>query len=108
MDMTMYFFFFRLGEVFGSISKHLGPQVVGNALPSFNQGRRKGSSQLSLTAVMNWSHSLTLVKIKEVPSEEEEIKSILSHICFTGIYKRLRQLLPKFELMSREKSFQEM
>lgn len=46
-------------------------------------------------------------RIKEAQRKQKEIKSILSDICFAGIYKRLKQLLPKFELMSREKSFQE-
>lgn len=41
-------------------------------------------------------------QIKETPGGQKETKSVLSHVCFVGIYERLGQILPKVELMSRE------
>lgn len=80
-------------------------QVVGNALGLFNHGRRKGlppSCHSLQSGTKSQHHS---GKIKEAPRGQKETKSVLSHICFMGIYKRLRQLLPKFELMSQENHF---
>lgn len=91
--------------MFGSIAQHLGPQVVGNALRLFNHGRRKGLAPCchSLQSwTKSWHHS---GKIKEARRGQKETKSVLSHICFMGIYKSLRQLLPKFELMSKKNHF---